>query len=184
MKIFVDNSVYVQKEDVAYLYMTSLDLPDSIYTKVFGQGMIVFDNSNRYDFIEFSEPSEIDFFKKIDWIIDYNEVKNLTEEELIKLGKEIAKEKKRKVKGLNGMPSSQRIKNYDRVLTELECLDFKMHTLRDIILLKKKELDYPFPEYVEKPSVSVTDLQDTENTSSNSTIKSKFKHLIKTIVKK
>ena len=62
--------------------------------KVFDRDVIIINNRNRYDFVEFDAPEEIEFFKGIDWMIDYNEVKDLSEEGIITLGQSIVKEKK------------------------------------------------------------------------------------------
>ena len=80
MKIITDNAAYVQKNDLMYLNSSSLAIPGSIYMKVFGWGITVINDRNRYEFVKFEEDSEIEFFKDIDWMIDYNEVKDLTEE--------------------------------------------------------------------------------------------------------
>ena len=55
MKIFVNDKVYVQKNDLAYLMRGAGDIsiPISIINKVFGDIFIVTDE-NRYEFIEFS----------------------------------------------------------------------------------------------------------------------------------
>ena len=63
--------------------------------KVFGNGVTIINDSNRYDFVKFDEESEIEFFKGLDWMIDYNEVKDLSEDEIIKLAKNIEKEREK-----------------------------------------------------------------------------------------
>ena len=93
MKILKDNKIYVQKNDMAYLNSSELDIPASIYMKVYGKGITIIDNSNRYEFIEFTDPKEIEFFQGLDWIVDYDEVKDLTEEELTKIRNEVSKYK-------------------------------------------------------------------------------------------
>ena len=75
MKIITDNAVYVQKNDIAYLNQTDLAIPASIFMKIFGNDIV--DDNNRYEFIKFDTPEEIEYFRNIDWMIDYNEVKNL-----------------------------------------------------------------------------------------------------------
>ena len=70
MKIITDNAVYVQKNDIAYLYSSDLEMPVSVFMKVFGKGDTIIDDSNRYDFVKFEDESEIVFFKGLDWIID------------------------------------------------------------------------------------------------------------------
>ena len=70
MKIVTDKKVYVQKNDIAYLNQTDLPIPASIFMKVYGNGIVIIDDRNRYEFIEFTAPKEIEFFKKLDWMID------------------------------------------------------------------------------------------------------------------
>ena len=83
MKIITDSVAYVQKNDIAFLTQTDRAIPASIFMKVFGNGIVIIDDSNRYEFVEFEAPEEIEFFKSIDWMIDYNEVKDLSEGEPI-----------------------------------------------------------------------------------------------------
>ena len=75
MKIITDNAAYVQMNDIAFLNHCDLPIPASVFMKSFGFGIFVVDDSNRYDFKEFNKPEDIEFFKNIDWMIDYNEVK-------------------------------------------------------------------------------------------------------------
>ena len=75
MKIITENSIFVQRNDITYLNQSNLEVP----TSIFGNGVSTTCNVNKYDFIEFKEKEEIDFFKNIDWLIDYNEVKDLSD---------------------------------------------------------------------------------------------------------
>jgi hypothetical protein len=95
VKIINSDSAYVQKNDIAYLNSFDLPIPFSIFMKVFGNGVTIINDSNRYDFVKFDEESEIEFFKGLDWMIDYNEVKDLSEDEIIKLAKNIEKEREK-----------------------------------------------------------------------------------------
>ena len=74
MKIFnVENGikkVYVQMNDIAMLIHSDLPVPASIYEKIYS-GTVITDDSNRMDFVEFNQPSDIKFFESLDWIVDY-----------------------------------------------------------------------------------------------------------------
>lgn len=111
MKIFKDNSVYVQKNDMVNLNHTDISIPASIFIKVFGQAITVIDETNRYEFIEFNAPEEIKFFQEQDWIVDYNAIRDLTEEELMELGQSIAQDKNAKAKAFNKLPKNKDNKN-------------------------------------------------------------------------
>ena len=155
MKIFTENKVYVQKNDIAYLNQTDLPIPASIFMKVFGQGVVIIDDRNRYEFMEFTKSEEIDFFKKLDWIIDYNEVKELTEDELMALGQSIAERSNMIAKKYNAMTQKEREKNQNMIF-EHELLEFKMHSLKDIILFKRGDLKIKLPKDVSKPIIEIS----------------------------
>ena len=149
MKILKDNKMYVQKNDMAHLNSSGLSIPASIFMQVYGKGITIIDDSNRYEFIEFSKPEDIEFFKGIDWIVDYNEVKDLTEEQLIELGQSVGDAKNEKIYKFNIMPVENRRQQYEQVTMDLELMDFKMFTIRDIIMLKRGQLSFPLPKGVE-----------------------------------
>ena len=145
MKIIYENCVYVQKNDIGFLNQTDMPIPGSIYMKVFENNEVtIIDNSNRFEFIKFTKPNEIEYFKNINWMIDYNDVFNLTEDEIIELGNKIAKERNDIAKKYNAMSQEDRKKNYS-LIRECELLDFKMYSLRDIMLHKQGKLSFTIP---------------------------------------
>ena len=146
MKIFTANSVYVQKNDIAYLNQTNLDIPASIFMRVFGN----IDDSNRYDFVEFDAPEEVQFFKGIDWIIDYNEIKDLSEGEIVALGQSIAEDKNSIAQRFNSMTLEERKENMN-LKSQCELLDFKMYSLEDFLLFNQGRLKMKLPGYVDLP---------------------------------
>ena len=150
MKIITDNAVYVQKNDIAYLNSSDLVMPISVFMKVFGKGVTINDDSNRYGFVKFEDESEIDFFKGLDWIIDYNEVKNLGEEQIVDLLNNIADAQQKVVTTFNSMPEEERRVHSDMV-TQCELLEFKFYSLRDILLLKQGHISMKLPEGIDYP---------------------------------
>ena len=152
MKIVTDKKVYVQKNDIAYLNQTDLPIPASIFMKVYGSGIVIIDDRNRYEFVEFTAPEEIEFFKKLDWMIDYNEVKDLSEEELIKLGENLNNRYNDIAIKYNAMSQEKRKEN-QHLVVEHELLGFKMCSLRDIILFKRGTLKINLPKGIETPIV-------------------------------
>ena len=90
MKVFnigLDNKerVYVQVEDFITLTKVDKPIPASIYDKAMKEKYCTKDN--RYNFIEFNEPEEIEFFKNFEWIVNYKDIRYLTSEELKALAK-------------------------------------------------------------------------------------------------
>lgn len=85
MKLFAmengNEVVYVQLQDLGYLYNESdIAVPMFAIMKFMHCGRI--DETNRFDFAKFNRKEEVKFFKRINFIIDYGEFKNLTEEEI------------------------------------------------------------------------------------------------------
>ena len=145
MKIITENAVYVQKNDIAYLHHTDLPIPASIFMKVFGNGIVIIKDDNRYEFEKFEDPSEIEFFNGLDWIIDYNSVKDLSDDEIIEMGQSIAQAKNQIAEQFNSMSRDERKKNLGMV-TQCELLDFKMYSLRDILWFKQGHLKMTLPD--------------------------------------
>lgn len=150
MKIITDNAVYVQKNDIAYLINTDLAILASIFMKVVGIGIVSIDDNNKYEFFTFEAPDEIEFFKGVDWMIDYNEVKDLSEEETIALGQSIAEEKNNIAQRFNSMKPEERKENMNMVF-QCELLDFKMYSLRDVLWFKQGHIKMELPEGVDLP---------------------------------
>lgn len=73
MKIINEDSVLVQKRDLAQLTDYDGSIPMSIYMKLCGNGIGIIDASNVNDFMRFDTENEIEFFKSASWILDYNE---------------------------------------------------------------------------------------------------------------
>ena len=145
MKVIYDNCVYVQKNDMAYLEASDLPIPASVFTRVFGNGITIIDDRNRYDFVLFKEKAEIDFFKGLDWMVDYNELKNLSEEEIIKLAENTNEERNEIVATYNSMPVEERQKHGDMV-TKCDLLEFKFYSLRDILWMKQGHISINIPK--------------------------------------
>lgn len=150
MKIITDNAVYVQKNDIAYLNRTDLLIPASIFVKCLDNGIVIIDDSNRYEFVEFNSPEEIEFFKMIDWIVDYDEIKDLSEEEIITLAQTIADKKNSIAQIFNSMTLDERDKNMNMVF-QCKLLDFKMFSLRDFLWFKQGHIKMELPEGTDLP---------------------------------
>lgn len=154
MKIFKDNKVYVQKNDIAFLNHTDIAIPASIFMKVFGNGIVLIDDSNRYEFIEFDLPEEISFFEKLDWVVNYDDVKDLSDEETINLGQKIANEKNSLASKFNSMSEKDKKKNMD-IVGKCELLDFKIYSLRDILWFKQGHIKMTLPGEEDKSNKGI-----------------------------
>lgn len=89
MKIFnIENGkekVYVQVSDFVTLTKVDRPIPAGIYKKAMDYKFQ--SNDDKYNFIEYDDPKEVEFFKTFDYIVDYKEVKNKSIKELQVLAK-------------------------------------------------------------------------------------------------
>ena len=150
MKIVTNNAVYVQKDDMIALNETDLPIPTSIFNKVWGVGITIIDGTNRYEFIKFEEEHEIEYFKELDWIVDYNELKDLDESEFIALGEKAAKEQKEIAEKYNFMTKEEQNKN-QALVSRHQMLTFKIYSIRDVLWFKQGHIRFELPEGVEYP---------------------------------
>ena len=150
MKIVTNTAVYVQKDDMIALNETNLPIPTSIFNKVWGVGITIINGTNRYEFIKFEEEHEIEYFKELDWIVDYNELKDLDESEFIALGEKAAQEQKEIAEKYNFMTKEEQNKNQDLV-SRHEMLTFKIYSIRDVLWFKQGHIRFELPEGVEYP---------------------------------
>ena len=150
MKFVLKDKVYVQNNDLSLLMraMEGKNIPASIIDKVFGEVFICCDE-NRYDYVEFDQPEEIEFFKSLTYSVDYMSVKDLSEEDLIKVGSGILEQRNEIAKKWNSMSEEERKNNQDLYL-ECELLDFKALSIRDVIWFKNKTLKMPLPREVKR----------------------------------
>lgn len=151
MKIITNDAAYVQKNDIAYLNQTDLDIPASIYLKACETGTFIVDDSNRYEFIRFNKSDEIQFFKNQDWILDYNQVKDMTEDELIEYGERIITQYNELAKTFNALSEQERIQNTE---LDMRCdlLGFQIFSLHDFIFYRKGLLEMQLPSELPKES--------------------------------
>lgn len=151
MKIITNDAAYVQKNDIAYLNQTDLDIPASIYLKACETGTFIVDDSNRYEFIRFNKSDEIQFFKNQDWILDYNQVKDMTEDELIEYGEKIITQYNELAETFNALSEQERIQNTE---LDMRCdlLGFQIFSLHDFIFYRKGLLEMQLPSELPKES--------------------------------
>ena len=148
MKIFNKENgkekVYVQMNDLMMLNQSDMPIPASIFEKVF-TGVVIVDDSNRMDFVEFDKPNEIEFFKSVDWIVDYKELRKLSDDELEEKAQEAAKELNEIAEKYNSMSVEEREKNQDLIIRH-ELLNYKIQYYSEIYNLKKGNIKMSIPE--------------------------------------
>ena len=138
MKILTENAIYVQKNDMTYLSRMAKSIPSSILIQVYGKGAETIDDN------------EIEFFKNLDWIVDYQVLKNLTDEEIYSMGQDILNEKNRIARQFNLLSPVERKKNISMV-NECELLDYKLYSIRDILWFNQGHIYIKLPKGIDYP---------------------------------
>ena len=139
-------TVYVQMQDIMQLNQSDISIPASIYIKVF-TGITIVDDSNRFDFVEFNEEHEVKFFKELEFILDYNQYKGLTDEQLEEEGQKIADRANKIAEKWNSMFPEEREKN-SNLVQEYENMEYMLNFLSEIYAVKHGERSMPFPDFV------------------------------------
>lgn len=127
MKVFRNNKIYVQKNDIMFAFNHSNSIPSVIINQFF-RGIVIVDDSNRMDFVAFEDKSAIDYFSKLDYIINYDDYKNMFIEELDQKIKELVIRRSKIVNKYNSLSPKKRRQNFD-LFNEYEKLEYVLDYL-------------------------------------------------------
>lgn len=154
MKIFKDGILYIQKNDVVSLFSLNFKLtkkmPILLFKKATGENTVtVIDGSNCFDFYTIDDKNTIEFLLNFDYIINYAEVKDLTEEEIRQLGNPIIDEMNSIVTKLNNNSTL----SYEKaeLLNNYAMLKMKLYDLRNFLWFKQGHIKINLPKDVEYP---------------------------------
>ena len=152
MKIITNEAVYVQMRDIIFLNLSDLPIPEFVIMKLFesNNDSVIVDGSNRASFIKFDNENEIDYFEELDWIVDYNAVKDLSQDELKSYRDRVAEERNTIASWFKLLSEEEQDENYD-LIDKCNLLDYKIRSLDDISAFKNGELDIILPPDVEYP---------------------------------
>jgi len=138
MKIINKENAYIQKKDLLYLVSLNINIPNTIKDKI---NEVKVNNKNKDEFIEFNNSDEIEFIKNFKYIIDYNYIE-LDEDELIKIEFSI-RNKMNNIK--EKYTNSSKSKSIDLAI-EYDLLEYKLYSINELIMLKKRNLSYKLPK--------------------------------------
>ena len=143
MKVFKNGKVYVQNEDLILILRSGELMPTLVLEKFYGNGPVIIVQDNMEDYVEFEETDQVEFFKRLDWIVDYDEVKNLSTEELEKLYDD-TKDKMVKIRNKYS-DLSQNGDCYEKDSIRYELLGNKLYSLSKIQYFKARKLELALP---------------------------------------
>ena len=148
MKIFnkenEQEKVYVQLNDIMELIDTDMSIPASIVDAVFGTKMLIVDDSNREDFVEFDKKEEVEFFKSIDWIVDYKKYRDLSKEELETLIEDIVSELGVIANKYNSLSIEEKKANVE-LCEKYRLLYYKLGEIKQILYMKSGDYNPKLP---------------------------------------
>ena len=161
MKIITKNVAYVQKKDISFLLKSTVKVPEFLYLKLLEEAD---DMENKYEFVKFEDRDEIKFFKSMNWIIDYNDIKNSSEDDIIQMCKDAANEINAIADKFNAMPDKKKEKHEDMV-QKCKLLEYKMHSLRDALWFKQGHINMSLPEITDYKKKSLLNMfkEKTDN---------------------
>lgn len=149
MKIFINKKVYVQVKDISFvMHMLSninIECPKSILIKFFNK-VYICNDKNKYDFIEFETKEEIDYFKKLDFIIDYKDYKKISYDKMNKYIEDIGNELYILSDKFHDLKKEEQNKKYDRYNALFEKKYYKMESIRELYRIKNGELLVDIPK--------------------------------------
>lgn len=174
MKVVRDDVVYVQLNDLGFLFNQNFELPIIVFEKVFGgkNGALIVTDSNRYDFMEFQGKEFVDYFTSQSinsFMLDYDKLKNLTMAELMDYGQRLSERRNERANYFNSLSQEERKENMD-IVFECEQLMFKMHSLADYVHYRNGNLEIPFLD-------GIKNSESEENIEEKKGIKQKIKSL-------
>ena len=140
-------TVYVQLQDIVQLNQSNMLIPASIYTKVFSASVTIVNDSNRFNFVKFTEEHEVTSFKELDFIIDYDQYKNFTDEQLEEEGQKLVKKKNEIAKKWYSMSYSKRKQNIN-LFQEYQNTEYMLNSLYELYFVKHGKWSMPFPDFV------------------------------------
>ena len=160
MKIVLKDKVYVQINDLGPMmnFMEGKAIPACVINQVYGKFFICCDE-NRYEFMAFDQKEAIEFFASLDYSVDYMEVKDMSDEELMDYGVSIAGEKNAIAKKFNAMSKKDKEAN-QHLIPECEKLEFKMLSVRDILWMRQGHIKIELPYEARKEEEKIEEKKE------------------------
>jgi hypothetical protein len=138
MKILVKEKgklkAYVQVRDIIYLKSLNIAIPSFVLDKIEAEDI---GNRKGIDYIEFDNPLAINYFYNQEYIVNYDEYKNLTLEQVMEKEKELNETINKYKEKINNMDKSKRQAIYD-LADSINDLKYRLDSLSYIRTLKNK----------------------------------------------
>lgn len=150
MKIIRDNKIYVQRSDISMMSVDDNLKDNETVKKILSMGFS-YDEKNKYDFLPFTEEDVIELLSKLDYIIDYDEIKDMSDEDLDGLAKETADERNNVTVRYARLDEEEMRREFKKARNEISLLEYKIISLRDLSWFRSGHLKFALPEGAEYP---------------------------------
>ena len=153
MKIFHKENnrdvVYVQMQDIMFIEneLDDIAIPASIMNYFFSKSFVIVNDSNRFDFVKFDKEPEVAFFKTLNFIIDYNDYKDLTDEQFQERLKNVVDEYNNLVNKWNKMSKAEHKKNMN-LLVSLQKLEYTIKFILELYDKKNGNSSMTLPDFI------------------------------------
>lgn len=153
MKIFNKENgkekVYVQLEDIMMLLSEDINccVPASIFDKIF-KNILIVSEDNRWNFVQFELPEQVEFFRSLDWIVDYKECRNMIREDAIACAAGVAEEFNQNVEIWNNMSVEERDNNQD-LFIKCNLLQYKYDSLPRVFFVGQGHIKLDLPDVID-----------------------------------
>lgn len=136
MKIITEDAVYIERKDFVFLLSLDIPLSTSVFFKSFDKKLTTLTEKNQHELIKMNGKYEKKFFSNLDWILDYEELKNINDVEITNQIKELDNKRHELLKEYISFNEIQKINNKN-VLTKIRILEYKIDALKEYLLSKR-----------------------------------------------
>lgn len=137
MKITTSDSIYIQKSDLFSLYKINYPVSKGIKSKIYDS--VVLGNNPSTDFVKFDEKEDIELLKTMDWILELDEITNMSLSDINRISEEVIEEQDRI------FHSKERIIG---PIDRTDILNLKIKSLREALLYKQGLLKIRLPKEI------------------------------------
>ena len=151
MKIITNDGIYVQFIDLYYLSKIKTSKLILNLNSFFIKELNKINEKNKYTFIKFRTDNDINYINSFDWLIDFDEITKLSEDEIIKICNDKIYERNYLADKYNILSMKGRKKS-NNILEKCTILEYEINNYSNILNIKKRKLKIELPENIEFPN--------------------------------
>ena len=147
MKYFHEGAMYIQKQDAMEIIHDDGLCPARFMVALTHGGYFYCNGgTDKYSFVNVTDPDAIKWLREQDWILDYEKVKDMTEIDVIEYGQLLANKRNEITRMYNKMRIADQRGTGVKLVMECKRLIYKMNQVEDYLHYLKGELELNLPE--------------------------------------